>query len=373
MKLERALVIITAFISLSLFPAREVVAHPSWGIVVDGNNQVYFSDLETVWKIDAGGKLSVFRAGVSGRHIHELAIDEEGNLYGADYSYEPATASYINAIWKMTPEGSFNYILAPTKELPKGMSIRGDRQGNTYYVEQNNHLKRETLLLKRTPDGRASVFAGGAYGHADGQGAQAKFQSIVGMAFGPDGSLYLADDRSVRKVTMDGVVTTVASGFDVKGAADAPAWGSLMGLAVNHEGEVYVADYRNRVVLKIAPTTGAVTTVAQSEEEWSPTGVAASRNGDIYILEFRRTPPSTDTPRVRKLSPDGKITLLTGENMLPASDESGTSHSSARGSEGVRSLAYVLVALAACISLLSLFIWRLRRRVSNEEPHSKRA
>jgi hypothetical protein len=368
MKLRRSLVI-TTLITLSLCLARAAVAHPSWGIVVDGNNQVYFSDLETVWKIDAKGKLSVFRAGVSGRHIHELAIDEDGNLYGADYSYEPATKSYINAIWKMTPAGSFNYILEPTKELPRGMSILRDRVGNTYYVEQNNHLKRETLLVKRTPDGRVSVLAGGAYGHADGQGAQAKFSSIVGMAFGPDGSLYLADDKSVRKVTMDGVVTTVANGIDPKGAVEVPAWGGLMGLAVGAQGDVYVADYRNRLVLKVAPTTGAVTTVAQSEEGWSPTGVAASRNGDLYILEFRRTPPSTDTPRVRKLSPDGKISLLTGEDMKPASDESGAGRSSIRGFAGGLKVAYVILALAAVVSLLSLFIWRLRRRVS-AEPHS---
>lgn len=360
--------IITAVITLLLFAAGDVVAHPSWGVVVDRNDQVYFSDLETIWKIDSQGKLSVFRAGVSGRHIHDLAIDEDGNLYGADYSYEPAAGSYINAIWKMTPAADFNYILAPTKELPRGMSIVRDRVGNTYYVEQNNHLKQETLLLKRTPDGKASVFAGGAYGHADGQGAQARFSSIVGMAFGPDGSLYLADDKSVRKVTMDGVVTTLANGIDVKGSADAPAWGSLMGLTVNAQGDVYVADYRNRLVLKVTQA-GAVTTVAQPEQEWSPTGVAASRSGDIYILEFRFTRPSTYTPRVRKLAPDGKVTLLTGESMKTASDESRTGVSYVRVFEERRSVVpYVLVALAAGIFLLGLFIWRLRRRVSAAPP-----
>jgi hypothetical protein len=80
-------------------------AHPAWGIVVDHNNQIYFSDLETIWKIDAQGKLTVFRPGVSGRHTHELALDESGNLYGDELTYEPATQRYISALWKMMPAG----------------------------------------------------------------------------------------------------------------------------------------------------------------------------------------------------------------------------------------------------------------------------
>ena len=38
-----------------------VVAHPPTGIVLDRAGNIYFSDLETIWKIDTNGKLSVFR------------------------------------------------------------------------------------------------------------------------------------------------------------------------------------------------------------------------------------------------------------------------------------------------------------------------
>jgi hypothetical protein len=348
-----------------------VSAHPAWGIVVDRNNQIYFSDLETIWKIDAQGKPSVFRAGVSGRHIHELTIDEGGNLYGADYTYESETQRYINAIWKMTPAGGFTYILAPTNSLPGGVSIWRDRNGNTYSVEQNNHLKRETLLLRRTPNGNASVLAGSSYGHMDGRGSQAKFSSIVGMAFGPDGSLYLADSSSVRKVTMDGTVTTLAGDLDVRSPAQNPvegviAWGSLMGLSVNAQGDVYVVDYRNRRVLKVS-SSGTVSTVAQAEQPWTPTGVAATGHGDLYILEFRFTPPSTNTPRVRKLSSDGRITVLAtvGENRNPAVGESSSGE---RSAESKPSVPYVLLGVGVSIFALTIVIWRLRRRMS-DQPH----
>ena len=95
-------------------------AHPAWGIAVDRQGHVYFSDLKMVWKIDAQGGLSVFRPGTGDRHVHDLNVDEAGNVYGADNSYDPATKRFFSAVWKMTPSGEFSYML-PTN----GKSARG--------------------------------------------------------------------------------------------------------------------------------------------------------------------------------------------------------------------------------------------------------
>lgn len=375
--MTRALVTtITAIVAVCVLMIDDAWAHPAWGIVVDRQGQVYFSDLETVWKIDAQGKLTIFRAGMSGRHIHELAIDENGNLYGPDYSYVNETQGYINAIWKMTPAGEFTYILAPTDNLPRGMSILKDRDGNMYSVEQNNHLKRETLLLKRTPSGNVTVLAGSSYGQMDGKGSQAKFRSIVGMAFGPDGSLYMADSTSVRKVTMDGAVTTLASDLDAKDpdknrVNEEMAWGSLMGLSVNAQGDVYVADLRNRRVLKVS-RDGALSTITRAEPPWSPTGVAVAGSGDLYIMEVGFTPPGTwIKPRVRRMSSDGRVTTIATvmeENGRPAS-ESSTVESSAGGNSKrttpfSAAAPYALVGVAICLFALTIVIWRVRRKRS---------
>ena len=154
--LKRALITLL-LVSLTCFLlASEATAHPAWGIAVDRQGQVYFSDLKTVWRIDTQGKVSVFR---DEGHTHDLNVDEAGNVYGEhDFT----------AIWKMTPTGGFSYLYAPTGNPPRGVSIWTDRDGNMYSVEQNNHLKRETLLLRRTSGGNVSVLAGGSYGHADG-------------------------------------------------------------------------------------------------------------------------------------------------------------------------------------------------------------
>src|SRR5688572_26979531 len=109
-------------------------AHPAWGIAVDRHGQVFFSDLKTVWKIDGQGKLSVFRPGTGDRHVHDLNVDDGGNVYGADNSYDPATKRFSSAIWKMTPSGEFSYILPTTENPSVGTSIWKDRGGNMFHV-----------------------------------------------------------------------------------------------------------------------------------------------------------------------------------------------------------------------------------------------
>jgi len=72
-----------------------------------------------------------------------------------DISYNPSNKSWISSVWKMTPTGKLTWMLEPTDNPPKGMSIWRDCAGYMYLIDQNNHLKRETLLLRRTPDGNS--------------------------------------------------------------------------------------------------------------------------------------------------------------------------------------------------------------------------
>jgi hypothetical protein len=283
-----------------LLSASSVSAHPAWGIVADRSGNVVFSDLETIWRIDPHGKLAVLRPGVSGRHVHDITIDAGGNIYGADLTYLGESQGYRNALWRMAPSGQLTWLVPAVETLPRGAGVWRDRAGNTYAVEEDNHTRRTTLLVRRTPAGAVVVFAGGRYGHADGPGTQ---------AFGPDGSLYLADNTSVRKVTPQGMVTTLAAGLDKPSGANALDFAALMGIAVAPNGDAYVADFRNRRILRIRQ--GAVTTVARAEPPWSPTGVAVGPNGELYLLEYGFRPPGTCLmPRVRKVTPDGRASVI---------------------------------------------------------------
>ena len=321
-----ALTAALAFVAL----ATDALAHPPWGIAADVRGRVYFSALETVWKIDEGGRLSVFRPGVSGRHTHELTLDDEGNLYGEDLTYEPAGERWITAAWKIEPSGEFSYLLAPTDSPPRGTSIWRDRDGNTYSV-QSEDPARDLSLLKRSPAGQVGVLLGSRAPVE--RGKQTILYNVGGTAFGPEGALYFTNRADIFKAARDGRVETLARGL--AGAASASRTkavhdehGGLLGIAVDERGFVYAADTGNRRVLKVSPE-GAVSAVHTSEENWMPTGVACA-GGSVYVLEFGTTPSGTNTPpRVLKLAHGARASVLA--SVADAGD------STARGSQAASS------------------------------------
>ena len=372
--ITRALVFVIWVITLiSVFLTDDAGAHPAWGIAVDRQGQIYFSDLETIWKIDAQGRLTVFRAGASGRHIHDLNIDEAGNLYGADNSYEPATGRFISATWKMTPAGDFSYLLSPTDNPPEGTSIWRDRGGNMYHV--TDYPERELLVLKRTPNGDVTALAGSS--DAAREYRQGVPYGVGGMAFGDEGALYFTHGANVSKVAMSGAVTALARNLVVETASGNPAGGAspthLFGIAVDAQGNAFVADYGNRRILMVTPD-GQSTTVIRAEESWFPTGVAV-RGGELYILEIGHTPSYTPIgTRVRKLSQEGRITVLAtvGETSNPprgnknsSVNESLSGETSARRNELRHNVSYILLCAGVGIIALIIIAWGVRRRTSN--------
>src|SRR5215212_730910 len=94
-------------------------------------------------------------------------------------------------------------------------------------------------------------------GRADGAPAQARFSSPGGVAaYGPD-VVYVADsnNHTIRKITVGQGVTTLAgepgvSGFR-NGVGGAARFSTPNGVAVDKNGNVYVADTNNHVIRKI--------------------------------------------------------------------------------------------------------------------------
>lgn len=359
---------------LFVFLAPDIAAHPATGIVLDRTGNVYFSDLETIWKIDLNGKLSVFRAGVNGRHVHELAIDDQDNIYGEDLSY--VSQKFVSSVWRMTTDGKFEYLLEPTDTKPPGMSIWRDREGNNYWIDQNNHTKTQTLLLRRSPDSKLITVAGGAFGHTDGKGTAARFSTVGGLAFGPDGNLYIADGTSVRKVSMDGTVVTVANQLDARTKDDKPilfsaAYGSLAGVAVDSATNVYVADAGNRRLFRIN-RDGKADILLRTEPPYFPNGVAISPSGDIYVLEVGFTLPSSwSGPRVRKITPEGRSTILAtvGADSGGGSLKASVARTAGASTEGFLSLflmrerrKYGALLVGGIILVGATIWWRVRRK-----------
>jgi hypothetical protein len=358
-------------IAVTCLAVVESNAHPSWGIAVDRRGQVYFSDLRTVWKIDIHGKLSEFRAKGAG-HVHELKVDEEGNVYGAENTYEAATERFFSAIWKMTPAGEQSYILAPTESPPKGTSIWNDRSGNTYLTAF--YPDDDLLVLKRARNGTVSTLVGNQ------RAAQGYRQAIPygagGIAVVADGSIYFAHGANISKITAEGRFEALdrnTSPDIVPGASKA----SYFGIATDAQGNVVAADYGKRRVIRVTPDKKLVPLLSV-EKPWHPTGVAV-RGNDLYILELGIT--DTHEPvgtRVRKLSPGTEATLLAviGESGSAVTLVEDSPRAPPPNSHAILGYSETVLygGLAAVVGLIALSaVRKIRRRTRNSITPSNQA
>ncbi len=198
-----------------------------------------------------------------------------------------------------------------------------DSKGAIYFVETRAEATEWCRIMKVTPEDSVSVLAGSKCGHVDGKGEKAQFRRLdVGtMAWGPDGAIYVTDAGTfVRRVELDGTVTTLAGGTR-EGYADGQRSGARFkwatGLAVDKKGNVYVVDQGNHRIRKIRPD-GVVTTLAGSGKRATedgpalkatfqrPTGIALDGRGNLYVLDHEG---GTDRSLVRKIS-KGKVATL---------------------------------------------------------------
>lgn len=281
---------------LGLLLCAEASAHPPRGIVVDAGGNVYFSDLERIWKIDRQGQLTLARAGVSGRHIHELVIDRFGSVYGDETSYDPTNETWPTGIWKMGPDGRVMYLLPTTTSPPPGTGLWRDARGCTYLAQQER-AARGPLLFRRCPRQRPELLFGS---RADARAyRQVLTSNISGTAMGPEGAFYFRHGGTVRKRSPDGAISVAASGLPVEN----------YGLAVGADRSIYVAELAARRVTRTG-ANGRRSTVATAAAPWGPTGVFW-RSGVLYILEVGIRDPHDDPAfRVRKLLPNGGLQTL---------------------------------------------------------------
>ncbi len=175
-------------VALSL--ALQVSAHPAWGIVVDSQKRIVFTDVgqNAVWRVETDGRLTQLASGI---HSHDLWIDvADDTLYGEHVYYVETERRFDGYKWRLSRDGTLTRIA----EIPEKVKDATDRQG---LALRSDGLR----LVARRATGETTLLGGDQFA-----GLPHKPDSIRGFTIAEDGSVYVADSqyRIVWKITAGG-------------------------------------------------------------------------------------------------------------------------------------------------------------------------
>jgi sugar lactone lactonase YvrE len=267
-----------------------------------------------------------------------IAVDLAGNLYVSDTGNQ--------MIRKITPAGVVTTLAANNPSVPvesrllsgpRGLAV--DVSGNVYVVDSAadgevpcgpNCYNAAAAVRKITPQGVVTTFAGKhgvmkiSYRDGkgfvdnpdavarDGVGTEARFEGPMnGIAIDATGNLYVNTSGPVRKITQEGIVSTLPN---KNGGSHGRDW-----LALDPAGKLYIADTQLGTEYRILEMSfnGDIVTLAggtirtdgyrdgsgRSALFQQPAGIASDRSGNLYVVDERN-------PAVRKITPLGEVSTL---------------------------------------------------------------
>ena len=304
-------------------------------IWIDASGDFYVADTfnNAIRKLSAAGVISTYAgvASLSGTSPPVAPVflaqpfgvvsDAAGNVYVAEFA--------THRIRKIAPDGLITNFAGEGGVFgsadgvgtgarftnPQGLAIDG--AGNIYVADTGNQT-----IRKITPDGTVTTLAGlaGSFGYADGTGSAARFTAPRGIAADTSGTVYVADGtHTIRAITPAGVVTTIAglagSPGSNDGAGGAARFRDPPGIAVDAAGILYVADQGNHTIRKIT-TNGVVTTLAgragasgyadgtgNAARFNNPEGIAVDTAGNVYVADRGNN-------AIRKITPAGVVSTV---------------------------------------------------------------
>jgi sugar lactone lactonase YvrE len=217
-------------------------------------------------------------------------------------------------------------VIAQNKKLNNAFyfssGIAVDSRGNAFVTGKNNKL------IKITPDGRASHFAGSKGGFTGTEdGINGKFSSTSGgITIDSNDNLYITDNTRIRKITPDGIISTIAGLLKAEskdGDKSTASFLHLENITIDNNGNMYVTDYApgkdwrpgqvtnsSYYFIRKITAEGIVTTLQNGDAGaltlQYPRGLACDAAGNLYIC-------ASSSHCIKKITPGGIISTVAGQ------------------------------------------------------------
>lgn len=285
-------------------------------IVVDKEGNLFISGFGRIRKVDATTKIITTVARVSS---DEIILDNKGNLLFVDgFNNRIRQLDLITGIITTivgNGKEEFSGDGGPATEAglssPNGLTI--DEQGNLFIADfSNNRVRRVDVVT-----GIITTVAGSGKEEFNGDGTLStsiRLNSPSGLAIDSVGNLFIADlfNNKVRRVdAVTGIITTVAgTGKEEFGGDGGPATeaGLLLpfNLVIDDQGNLFISDFGNNRVRQVDAATGVITTFAGSgcdprfdrcsfkegdlatKVGIKPEGITLDKQGNLFIADSTR-------------------------------------------------------------------------------------
>jgi sugar lactone lactonase YvrE len=225
-----------------------------------------------------------------------IAIDKDSNIFIADTSnnrIRKFTADRNVTTIAGSGEAGFKDGPASEAQFDGPIGIAVDKQGNIFVADAYNDR-----IRKISTDGNVSTIAGaGLPGLSDGAAAEAMFDTPSGVAVDDKGNVFIADtgNRAIRKLTAEGEVITIAGGAQasINEQSSEVGFSRPVGIAVTHDGFLFITDAGRGQIVRITPEgqssvyAGVGTGYADGRKARfnGPTGIAVDREGNLYVAD----------------------------------------------------------------------------------------
>ena len=322
------------------------VAIPARDVVVDAGGNLYACSGPLVYRRPRLGDAAVIAGSMAAGYIGDgtapsrarfadpaaVARDIAGNIYVADTGNQ--------RVRKITPDGVVITVagnglrgysgdggpaVAAQLDTPSGVAV--DRSGNLYIGDTGNQRIRKVDLA-----GNITTIAGtGKKGRSpDGaEAAAAALSTPTYLALDGAGVLYFSETgaHSVRLIGSDGRLGTVA-GTGVRGwsgdggAGPSATLDTPAGIAVDSDGNVFIADSGNRRIRRVsAPSSwgaGLISTFPDANAAiWRGLiGIALSSDGKVFVSD-------TEDARVFRVDGPGQVLTIAGTGVSSYTSDSG--------------------------------------------------